>query len=151
VPTLTTISTTCTCPRCGGHGYLSLADIGDDIHALRRKRDALVSELKSLQQLIAIIEIDTQFRNRTYFISDGDAVKIGYSTDPGKRLRALQTAHPKRLTLLGVCSFKESELHEKFHGLRLHGEWFKLTPELEQFIQESTRSCEWKAGPLSSS
>jgi hypothetical protein len=139
---------TCTCPRCGGHGYVTHAEMGDDIQALKRKRESLVSELRSLTELITSIELDTKYTNRTYFISDGEAVKIGYSTDPESRLRYLQTGHPKKLVLLGVCSIPEPVLHEKFESLRLQGEWFRLTPELEGYIRDVVSASEWRVRPF---
>lgn len=66
-----------------------------------------------------------------YFIEDGDAVKIGYTKDknPEKRLRALQTANPRKLRLLGFIPGGvevESRIHSELAHHRLEGEWFEL-------------------------
>jgi len=65
-----------------------------------------------------------------YFISDGLGTKIGTSTDVEQRLRALQTANPRKLTLLGVLpggKNLEKQLHKHFAHKRTRGEWFELT------------------------
>lgn len=56
-------------------------------------------------------------------------VKIGFSKDPSKRLKDLQTGSPDELE--GLFTFpgtkqKEKELHRKLHRFRVRGEWFKL-------------------------
>lgn len=68
-----------------------------------------------------------------YFIRSGEAVKIGMSKDVPGRFRALRTMSPLPLELLGVIPGgrdEEAQLHRQWAGQRLHGEWFKATPEL---------------------
>jgi hypothetical protein len=65
-----------------------------------------------------------------YFIKDvvTQAVKIGYSKTPEKRLRGLQTATPNELVLLGSIHGgleHEEAFHSRFAEHRLQGEWFK--------------------------
>lgn len=76
-----------------------------------------------------------------YFIAVGDPiqhVKIGYTGgDPRKRLKALQTANPLRLTILGFVLGNEDyerELHSVLHDDRLAGEWFNYTPQVQRII-----------------
>ncbi len=76
-----------------------------------------------------------------YFIrySQRNAVKIGYSASPAERLRGLQTSSPDKLTLLGICPGgreEESALHRRLGHLRLRGEWFLDTPELQAVAKE---------------
>lgn len=62
-----------------------------------------------------------------YFISNGEAVKIGYSADPAKRFQSLQTSQPGTLVLLGTIAGNrelERELHTRFADRRRVGEWF---------------------------
>lgn len=75
-----------------------------------------------------------------YFVSDGEAVKIGFSEKPARRLAGIQSHHPKPLTLLGTVSasvFDEQDLHQKFSDIRIRGEWFRATPELLAFIVDA--------------
>ena len=56
-----------------------------------------------------------------------EAVKIGFSASPIRRLRQLQTGSPDRLRIL--CAIPalqeyESTLHTMFAARRKHGEWF---------------------------
>jgi len=72
-----------------------------------------------------------------YFIKAGNVVKIGIAANADKRLRELQTANPHRLELLGTITggrSKEMELHERFHHLRLSGEWFTASAELLEYV-----------------
>ncbi len=73
-----------------------------------------------------------------YFIGDGMGhVKIGFSVNVGMRLRELQSANPLPLTVLAVlkggCEL-ESSLHQRFAEHRLQGEWFRLTPEIADYV-----------------
>jgi hypothetical protein len=71
-----------------------------------------------------------------YFITDGDAIKIGWSTrDVCERIIELQTGNPRPLSLLGVipCALGtafnlEQHLHKKFANFQKIGggsEWFE--------------------------
>lgn len=74
-----------------------------------------------------------------YFIQaeDGGPVKIGRSKNPTERLKALQTASPKRLVIRRLQSMHyheslkvEKGLHRRYAEARLDGEWFRPIPEL---------------------
>ncbi len=74
-----------------------------------------------------------------YFIQQGDngAIKIGYSTNPEKRLQTLRTASPLPLRILKIIvggKTKEKDLHRQFAHLQMDGEWFQSTPELLEYI-----------------
>jgi len=72
-----------------------------------------------------------------YCIADNNgSVKFGFSKDPNRRVRALQTGSADELVLLesiGVPedSVREYErlLHSEFAHLRCRGEWFTISPE----------------------
>lgn len=71
-----------------------------------------------------------------YIISDGELVKIGYSQNPTKRLKQLQTGHPKTLKLIKTFDYQpqgimtERLMEKRIHHLlrrfkvRHKGEWF---------------------------
>jgi hypothetical protein len=62
---------------------------------------------------------------QTYFISNGQAVKIGRAKDARQRLAALQIASPTPLYLLFVLEGDHEKLyHTRYAVHRLHGEWF---------------------------
>lgn len=80
-----------------------------------------------------------------YFASAIDRVrfpiKIGRTTYRGllNRLQSLQTGQPYKLEFMFVGRGEpstEKYLHREFAAIRLKGEWFKRTRELEQFIAE---------------
>ena len=75
-----------------------------------------------------------------YFIRCHDRVKIGYSTDPIKRLSKVSSDAPYPCELLGYVSandFPEWDLHSRFSNVRAHGEWFLASRDLLDFIEVS--------------
>lgn len=73
-----------------------------------------------------------------YFIQEGmdGPIKIGRSTDPWKRLEALQSGNPRPLRLIAATRVGKSvhilerDLHRDFRDLHLLGEWYSPGPEL---------------------
>lgn len=64
----------------------------------------------------------------------GDPFKIGYSSDPAKRLAAIQTGHPKPLSVLASAETQnarehENALHKALEQYRLSGEWYHCSLE----------------------
>jgi len=75
-----------------------------------------------------------------YFILDRtlEAIKIGYSKHPERRLVALQTGNPGELELVHqVSGTKRDEAiyHAEFEHLRLHGEWFRCEENLAELLE----------------
>lgn len=75
-----------------------------------------------------------------YFVkSNGSSyIKIGTSIDVSGRVDSLQTANPKELKVKAILngSFQtEKGLHELFSHIRVRGEWFKWTDEMQYFIR----------------
>ena len=73
-----------------------------------------------------------------YFFRAGDLVKIGYSRrDVQARLRACQTGSPVSLTLWHTVPGGpdvERELHQRFAADRQHGEWFRISDAIREFV-----------------
>ncbi len=65
----------------------------------------------------------------TYFISDGELIKIGKTKKSIlSRLSTLQIGSSQKLTLIGLIPGDyESTFHERFHAYRVRGEWFRLS------------------------
>lgn len=78
-------------------------------------------------------------KSAVYFIEDSiERIKIGFSTDPERRLGELQTGSSNRLRLIGSIpggQHLESKLHSDFAHLRLKDEWFHATQGLRSFIE----------------
>lgn len=75
-----------------------------------------------------------------YFIQCGFAgpIKIGWSSNPKRRLQALQTAHHTRLRMLGTKRGGESleqEYHRHLAPYRMEGEWFAPTWHVLIFVK----------------
>lgn len=75
----------------------------------------------------------------TYFVRDGDVIKIGSSAQPKRRIYALQTGAARPLEILAVVNMDiadEFTTHQQFAHLRVRGEWFRAETDLLQFIDK---------------
>jgi Meiotically up-regulated gene 113 len=89
----------------------------------------------------------------TYFVLSQklEAVKIGKSRQPVKRVEALATSNPDRLVLLGAVEGDcEREFHDRFAEYRINREWFGLGPRLRELLEterqlavELSPGCLW--------
>jgi hypothetical protein len=75
-----------------------------------------------------------------YFATDGEFVKIGWTRQwpPSDRLRKQQTGNGRPLWILGCIpgsQHAERGYHKRFATHRVKGEWFRMNPQLEQFIR----------------
>jgi hypothetical protein len=69
---------------------------------------------------------------KTYFIYDGEYIKIGRARSPRHRLKELQTGNPRELRLLVILpTDREAEYHKRFSHLRVKGtEWHTPAEEI---------------------
>lgn len=68
--------------------------------------------------------------------NDNAFIKIGYASNVKNRLAALQTGAPQGVKLLAAMPGDhkvERALHERFAGLRGHGEWFRTNAVIADF------------------
>lgn len=87
----------------------------------------------------------------TYFIQrhDGGPIKIGKSRDIRNRLSSLQGGTPELLVCIAYIEGDvEDELHEKFHEVRVCGEWFAPAPVLMEFIAQHATPASISRPPL---
>lgn len=85
-----------------------------------------------------------------YFLKRFQFVKIGYAEDVCKRIRDINRGSAiipgmvcvpvKLLATIPGGYAKEQALHQRFRHLRVAGEWFVRTAELERFINGIERS-----------
>lgn len=65
-------------------------------------------------------------------------VKIGFTTDLGRRVQDLQPGSPIRLELVAYVPdgtpADEAAYHRKFHPHRVESEWFRICPEIQAEI-----------------
>ena len=76
-----------------------------------------------------------------YYITQGsEYIKIGYTTNnPEKRLIGLQTGNPIELKLALVTvgdKRHEYKLHSMFNDHHVRGEWFYLSKQIQQYMDE---------------
>jgi Meiotically up-regulated gene 113 len=87
------------------------------------------------------------FANRyLYFARCGDAVKIGVSDNPERRLREMQTGSPGMIVLLAViknAGHSELDCHRRLAHLHITGEWFRHTDEVNRLILELQPDTLW--------
>lgn len=73
-----------------------------------------------------------------YFMFDGEMIKVGRANNVVKRMRSMQSSHPRELTLLATFNAHKSVeklIHERFRACHERGEWFTPTEELTAFIE----------------
>ena len=84
-----------------------------------------------------------------FFGTDFDRVKIGHcNSNLYTRQKQIQTGCPDPIKLLGVilCRDKEDmekcemDLHKRFKEHNTVGEWFRIAPEISDYIQKSAES-----------
>lgn len=112
-------------------------------HVDDREVRAAINSIDSLTPT-NVVGIQPRAKSKfVYFITDGDAIKIGRSSDPQRRLGVLQTGHPKPLWLIGTIScdvMTEDEAHRRFSSCALRGEWFGASEETVSEIEALCRS-----------
>jgi hypothetical protein len=77
----------------------------------------------------------------TYFVTDGEAIKIGSSITPESRIKQLQTGTVRTIKTLAIVPMEaadEYQTHQRFAHLRQRGEWFRPEPDLLAFISSLT-------------
>lgn len=65
-------------------------------------------------------------------------VKIGFSRDPWKRRKQLQTGSSERLCLLAVatnCTPEDERAFQRLAGSAFLGEWFDWTPRAREVVE----------------
>lgn len=77
-----------------------------------------------------------------YFIRDKltGLVKIGYSTEPWRRLNKIQADCPGELEMIALVAgtlATEQALHEAFRGSRFRGEWFTFDGVVEAYVSDA--------------
>lgn len=115
--------------------------LGPELHRLgmcfyvgksRRVTEEQLSEYREYRE-------ETYTPGHVYFFQGAETglIKIGYSTDPERRLRDLTTMSPDQITVLatfrGAVS-DERKLHKRFKKHRAHGEWFKPAKPILDYI-----------------
>lgn len=98
---------------------------------LQERAKELVSLNKDICKKIPIKRIYK--KHYLYAITDGENIKVGYSVNPEKRLKAMQTGNPNELKLLWKCFVgdddkqarrQESKLHRRLKRFKIDREWF---------------------------
>jgi hypothetical protein len=120
------------------------ATIQDYVEGLITKHCAQrLAEARALVTALDGLDEDESDRELSiYFIRRGDRgpIKIGITQNIAGRLKSLRTGCAEPLTV--VAQFPATEvltergIHQKFDHLRLEGEWFKHSPEIDAFIAD---------------
>ncbi|GLQ74703.1 GIY-YIG nuclease family protein [Vibrio penaeicida] len=83
------------------------------------------------------------FSNPFVYFIQGECtglIKIGKTmTLIEQRLKQLQTGSPDKLNFLGgyLGELSENDIHTQFQEYRLHGEWFRASESLKEFISKN--------------
>jgi hypothetical protein len=75
---------------------------------------------------------------KIYYLSDGEHIKIGFTSDWTKRQKAYATHSPRPLQILAShpgTKADEKRLHRMFKEHRARNEWFHQSPEILAHIR----------------
>ena len=96
-----------------------------------------LDNVKKMVSIVAILckpsECDNRMVNgHVYLIHSDHGVKIGKTSNPGKRITTLRIQLPFKVTKTEIFEVEnmdnvETFLHQKYKEERLNGEWFKLS------------------------
>ena len=80
--------------------------------------------------IASVLEARRTTGGYVYFVQCGTdgPIKIGYTSDPAKRLSGLQVGSPEQLYMLGAVRARrevEGALHQALSKYRIGGEWFE--------------------------
>jgi len=77
---------------------------------------------------------------KTYFVTDGQSIKIGKATNINMRLKELQSGNPNGLTpTIIIFSDSEKFFHDHFKKRKIRNEWFCLP---ENYVEIVKTICE---------
>ncbi|HET6881506.1 MAG TPA: GIY-YIG nuclease family protein [Pirellulales bacterium] len=115
-------------------GSLSAAAAGAHAAEFVERINALATDL------LLDVGICAGTSGEVYFIEavGADHVKIGISSDVGRRFDQLAASFPGPLKLLGRIAggrAREASLHRRLANFHIGGEWFHLTPGVRAIIQ----------------
>lgn len=83
-----------------------------------------------------------------YFIKSERYVKIGYSANPIKRVAQLKVSIPYHIKVVCIISgglSDERNLHKKFMSSHYRGEWFHLSEEIVDYM-DNAKNLMWQMG-----
>lgn len=123
------------CDYINGSGVTPAKQLRSAGHTAKRAPRAVDDE--AYEGALGVIrDVEAQRAGRqgyVYCISDGEFVKIGYSTNPQARVSELQTgnARPLRLAYYFAGTLQdEADLHQKYIEDNVLQEWFRPSVEL---------------------
>ena len=73
-----------------------------------------------------------------YFIQQENYIKIGFTTNPIRRVNTIQVSLPIKLNVLLIIDGDvklEKEIHNLFSTIRTRGEWFLFDSSIEDYIK----------------
>lgn len=118
--------------------YTEIVRYCDFLHFRISNTRVIISKSERIVENKRICEKNSKndIKPDVYFIQSiiGGPIKIGVSIFPKYRLKDLQSFSPFELKILATIPNggheKENQLHKCYAKSRIHGEWFKPTPEL---------------------
>lgn len=73
-----------------------------------------------------------------YFATDGERIKIGFSSNPYARRASLSSQIKRKVTILAILDgdrSAERKFHKRFGRLSVGREWFKFEGPLRKFVR----------------
>jgi Meiotically up-regulated gene 113 len=122
------------CDWANGNGVTPAKPLKSAGHKIRRRHLTDDPEVEAALGVLRDARGQRQGnKGYVYCISDGEYLKIGFSTNPQARVAELQTGNARKLTIVGTIEGTledEAALHQEFISDNVLAEWFKNTPSI---------------------
>lgn len=125
-------------PLCWEHAQLVADAVNESTHRVisNAQADAATRRQREAEQRAKVAASRGQHPGWIYYVRVGDRIKIGYSVDVKRRMRA----YPPDSRLLAVhpgTPQLETEMHQRFAGSLAAGrEWFRESTDLAEHIAQ---------------
>lgn len=105
-------------------------------------KDKVTQNIAERKQMRAKRQENRKSPGYTYFIQNGNTIKIGFSRNPKARAESLSLREANILGVIESGQQFERMMHDNWSHIRIgNTEWFEATPELLEFIK--TTAMKW--------
>jgi len=108
-------------------------------------KDKVTQNIAQRKQMRAKLQENRKSPSYTYFIQNGNTIKIGFSRNPKARAESLSLREANILGVIESGQQFERMMHDNWSHIRIgNTEWFEATPELLDFIESTAMKWHYR-------